>query len=376
MTGAKMTNSDKVTVELDDRAYDIHIGTGMIEGAGALIAPLLNRPRTVIVTDETVAPLHLKPLLASLSAENIDTETVMVPAGEASKSVAEFGRVCEALLEAGIERRDTIIALGGGVVGDLAGFVAAAVHRGINFVQIPTTLLSQVDSSVGGKTAINLPQGKNLVGAFHQPVMVLADTGVLDTLPDRQIKSGYAELVKYAFIDNRGFFDWLEDNAEAVLTQAGRARQQAIRQGCQSKADVVAADERESGARGLLNLGHTFGHAFEAAFGYSGDMLHGEAVAIGMALAFDLSVELGLAPQSDAEAAKAHLTRAGLPTGIASLSNRLPDAAGLVRLMGKDKKVVSGTKTLVLLRGLGQAYLTTEVDDKVLEGFLAEKLNP
>lgn len=375
-----MTNLSPVTkpvnVDLGSRAYDIHIGPGLIAGAGRLIGPFLRRPKTAIITDSNLAALHLDGLTAALAGEDIAVSTIVVPAGEASKSIAELGRVCEALIDAGIERRDTIIAFGGGVVGDLAGFAAACIHRGITFVQIPTTLLAQVDSSVGGKTGINLSHGKNLVGAFHQPALVLADTSVLDSLPDRQIRAGYAEVVKYAFIGDRQFFDWLETNGAAVLGQSGPEREHAIEQSCLSKAAIVAADERESGTRALLNLGHTFGHALEAAIGYTGELLHGEAVAIGTALAFDLSVRLGFAPQADADAAIAHLARAGLPTGISSLSNRLPKARDLVRLMGNDKKVVGGAKTLVLLRGLGEAFLTHDVSDKVLEDFLAYKLNP
>jgi 3-dehydroquinate synthase len=365
-----------VRVELGARAYDIHIGEGLVDRAGALIAPLLARPKTAIVTDEVVAGLHLDRLRGALAAAGIEADAVVVPGGEASKSVAEFGRVCEALLAAGIERRDTIVAFGGGVVGDLAGFAAAALHRGIDFVQIPTTLLAQVDSSVGGKTGINLPHGKNLVGAFHQPVLVLADTAILGTLPEREMKAGYAEVAKYAFLGDRGFFDWLEDSRDAVLSRDGPARAHAVRVSCLAKARIVADDERESGARGLLNLGHTFGHAFEAAVGYTGELLHGEAVAIGTSLAFDLSVRLGHCPAEDAAAVHRHLAGAGLPTGISTLSNRLPDAEGIVALMGRDKKVVSGTKTLVLARGIGEAFLSREVDDSVLKDFIAHGLTP
>ncbi len=365
-----------VRVDLGNRGYDIHIGPDLIEGAGGLIGPYLRRPKTAIVTDSNLADHHLSRLTASLADRNITVSAIILPAGEASKSFTELGRVCEALIDAGIERRDTIIAFGGGVVGDLAGFAAASIHRGIGFVQIPTTLLAQVDSSVGGKTGINLSHGKNLVGAFHQPSLVLADTGVLDSLPDREIRAGYAEVVKYALIDNRPFFDWLETNATAVLERSGAERAYAIRQSCLSKAAIVAADERENGARALLNLGHTFGHALEAAIGYTGELLHGEAVSIGTALAFDLSARLGFTSQAQADLVSAHLARAGLPTGISSLSNRLPNANGLLRLMGKDKKVVGGTKTLVLVRGIGEAFLTCDVNDKVLLDFLAVKLNP
>lgn len=373
---SEQTSSDLVRVELGNRGYDIHIGAGVLAKAGDLIAPYLSRPKTAIITDSHVEALHHEALTAALAAKGVESDTIVVAAGEASKSVAVFGRVCEQLLDAGIERQDTIIAFGGGVVGDLGGFAAAALHRGIKFVQIPTSLLAQVDSSVGGKTGINLPQGKNLVGAFHQPIAVLADTGVLDTLPTREKKAGYAEMVKYAFINDPEFFAWLETNQQKVLASAGPERDYAIAQSCRAKAQIVAEDEREGGRRALLNLGHTFCHAFEAAIGYTGELLHGEAVAMGTSLAFDLSVELGLAPAKDAEIAKAHLVRAGLQTGISNLSNRLPNAEKLVELMGKDKKVVGGTKTLVLVKGIGQAFLTREVDDQVLTKFLSAKLQP
>lgn len=374
------TDAAPLRVELGARAYEIHIGAGLLDRAGALISPMLARPKTAIVTDETVAALHLRQLEEALLAAGIASSSVVVPSGEASKSVAEFGRVCEALLAAGIERRDTIIALGGGVVGDLAGFAAASLHRGVAFVQVPTSLLAQVDSSVGGKTGINVAHGKNLIGAFHQPVLVLADIDVLGTLPARELRAGYAEIVKYAFLGNRGFYDWLEANRDAVLGGAGPALEHAVRESCLAKARIVAEDERESGARGLLNLGHTFGHALEAAAGYSGSLLHGEAVAIGMCLAFDLSARLGFCPADDAARVRRHLTGAGLPTEIsalaATLHNRLPDAAGIVELMGRDKKVSGGTKTLVLARGIGAAFLTRDVDDTVLKDFLGEALAP
>lgn len=376
MTEPMKSTTAPVHVDLGSRAYDIHIGPDLIDRAGDFIAPLLNRPHTAIITDANVERLHLERLKGSFAAKNITCHAIVVPAGEASKSVSEFGRVCEALLSAGIERRDTIIALGGGVVGDLAGFAAASVHRGIGFVQIPTSLLAQVDSSVGGKTGINLAHGKNLVGAFHQPALVLADTTALDTLPERELRAGYAEVVKYAFINDVGFFDWLETNADAVLTGAGDRREYAIRTSCEAKAAIVAEDEREGGVRAILNLGHTFGHAFEAAIGYTGELLHGEAVALGMVCAFNLSAELGYATAEDAECVRRHLQRVGLSTELSRLSSRLPDADGLVRLMGKDKKVVAGTKTLVLACGIGKSFLTCEVDDSVLTDFLARKLLP
>ncbi|MFV2093719.1 MAG: 3-dehydroquinate synthase, partial [Hyphomicrobiales bacterium] len=323
----------------------------------------------------------LSTLRAALTGAGIHVEEIIVPAGEASKSFAALELVCAELLARGTERGDTIIALGGGMVGDLAGFAAAVLHRGISFIQMPTTLLAQVDSSVGGKTGINCAHGKNLIGAFHQPLAVFADTCALATLPERELRAGYAEVVKYGLVGDAEFFHWLEAARDAILapgqqSDTSQALIRAIEKSCQAKAAIVAADEKEAGQRALLNLGHTFGHALEAACGYDGALLHGEAVSIGMCLAFELSVRLGFCPPGDADAARQHLGAAGLPTSPVRLGNRLPDAAGLVALMGRDKKVVSGAKSLVLVCRLGEAFITREVDDATLVEFLADRLAP
>jgi 3-dehydroquinate synthase len=362
-----------VRVELGARAYDIHIGPGLIANAGALIGPHLARKRTAVVTDETVAGLHLEPLREALAAAGIASSAVVVPPGEATKSLDRAGRVIDQLLEAGVERRDRIVALGGGVVGDLAGFAAAIVHRGIGLIQVPTTLLAQVDSSVGGKTGVNAARGKNLIGAFHQPAAVLADTSCLDTLPPREFAAGYAEIVKYGLIDDAGFFEWLAGSRQEIFGH-GPALTRAIETSCRAKARIVAADEREAGQRALLNLGHTFAHAIEVALGYSDRLRHGEAVAIGCCLAFALSARLGLCAAGDADRARDQFAAAGLPTGLGPLRSELPNAAGLLALMGRDKKVVDGRMTLVLARGIGRAFVTDEVDGAALAAFLEDSL--
>jgi len=350
-----------VRVALGPRSYDIHIGAGLIDSAGTLMKPLLTRPKTVIVCDEVVAGLPLARLRAALVASGIETAEIILPPGEQSKDFATLERLCDDLLAAGIERNDLIIAFGGGVIGDLAGFAAAVLRRGVGFVQVPTTLLAQVDSSVGGKTAINSKRGKNLIGAFHQPATVICDSALLDTLPDRQLRAGYAEVVKYGLISDRDFFDWLETNRAALFAGDPAARRHAIAVSCEAKAAIVAADEREAGVRALLNLGHTFGHAFEAATQYDGRVLHGEAVALGMAMAFRLSTALGLCATTVPERVATHLKAAGLPAHIRDLANDWPDAGNLVKIMGQDKKVVAGRLTLVLARGIGDAFLTRDV---------------
>jgi 3-dehydroquinate synthase len=285
-----------------------------------------------------------------------------------------FERVCDVLIAARIERGDVVVALGGGVVGDLAGFCAAAVRRGLDYVQVPTTLLAQVDSSVGGKTAINSRHGKNLIGAFHQPILVVADTALLDTLPPREFRAGYAEVAKYGLIADAGFFAWLEANADDVFAGRGGAREHAIAVSCRMKAEIVARDERETGDRALLNLGHTFGHAFEAAAAFSDRLLHGEAVALGMSLAFDFSARLGLVPPSEAERVKRHLGKAGLPTRIADVPGGVPGVDGLMDLMAQDKKVKRGRLTFILVHGIGKAYVAPDVDPAEVRAFLADKL--
>lgn len=365
-----------VRVALGPRSYDIHIGMGVIDQAGVLITAL-QRPsaptrRMPVIVDTAVAPLHLPALSASLAEAGFEPIVIEVPAGEASKSFGQLERVVDTILAAGIERSTLIVALGGGVVGDLAGFAAATVLRGIDFVQVPTTVLSQVDSSVGGKTGINSRHGKNLIGAFHQPRLVLADLNTLATLPKRERLAGYAEIVKYGAIDRPDFFDWLEANGQNALDGDNRAMASAIKVSCQSKAEIVAADETEAGRRSLLNLGHTFGHALEAELGYSGRMLHGEAVSIGMIMAFDLSVRLGLCPAEDAQRLRRHLTSVGLPTALPDHPDDGWQVDRLLSHMAKDKKVQDGRLTLVLVRGIGKAFLTREVDLSDLSAQLAE----
>ena len=351
--------TETVHVDLGARSYDIRIGAGLIDAAGELLSPLLAVPRAVIVTDETVAALHLPRLAASLDRAGIAHDEIRVPAGEASKSLERLGAVLDDLLALGIERSVTVIALGGGVIGDLAGFAAAIALRGLPYVQVPTTLLAQVDSAVGGKTGINSRHGKNLIGSFHQPRLVIADIAALDTLPPRQRRAGYAEIVKYGAIGDAPFFAWLEANGAAVLAGDPGRLTHAVRVSCRSKADIVAADEREAGRRALLNLGHTFGHALEAETGYGDALLHGEAVSIGMVLAFDLSVRLGRCPAADAERLRRHLAACGLPVA--------PPAGDwsvdrLMAHMARDKKVTGGRIAFVLARGLGRSYLAGDVD--------------
>jgi 3-dehydroquinate synthase len=362
-----------VNVGLGDRAYDIVIGRGIVSSLGARIAALKPGARLAIVTDENVAHAHLEGIEQQLAAAGITTSRIVVPPGEGSKSFASFERVCDALIEARIERNDLIIALGGGVVGDLAGYAAASVRRGLDFVQVPTTLLAQVDSSAGGKTGINSRHGKNLVGAFHQPILVIADTALLDTLPRRDFRAGYAEMAKFGLLGDAGFFAWLESNWQDVFA-GGPAREHAIAVACRGKAGVVARDERETGERALLNLGHTFGHAFEAAAGFSTKLLHGEAVSLGIACAFEFSARRGLLPQADAERAVRHLAAVGLPTHIRDVPAVRTDADALMTLIAQDKKVRRGKLTFILVRGIGQAFVASDVDPAEIRDFLAQKL--
>ncbi len=356
----------RVPVALGDRAYDILIGPDLVARAGEHCAPHIPKRRAIVVTDDAVAKLHLEPLVAALTGAGIDAPAVVVPAGEASKDFAEFGRLMERLLDRRPDRDTVLIALGGGVVGDLCGFAASVLLRGVDFIQVPTTLLAQVDSSVGGKTAINTRHGKNLVGTFYQPRLVLADTGVLDTLPRRELLAGYAEIAKYGLIDDEPFFAWLETNGQRVIDGDAQARTEAIARSCVSKARIVALDEREqAGVRDLLNLGHTFGHALEKETGYGGDLLHGEAVAIGMALAFDMSAALGLCTASDAKRVRAHLEAVGLPVSpltIRGSNVRGWDAARLVDHMRPDKKNRDGKLTFILARGIGQSFVRRGVE--------------
>lgn len=368
-----MTNRDgplTVKVALDDRAYDIFIGGALLTHAATYIAPLLPRPKLAIVTDTHVAPLHLKTLTDSLDAAGIAHDTFIVPAGEASKNVTQLETLCDWLLDQKIERNDCIIALGGGVIGDLTGFAAAILRRGTRFIQIPTTLLAQVDSSIGGKTAVNSSRGKNLIGAFHQPDLVLADMDVLATLPPREIGAGYAEIVKYGALGDAEFFDWLCANGQDVLALNSEATAHAVAESCKAKAAIVARDERESGDRALLNLGHTFGHAFEKLTGYGDALLHGEAVAYGMVLAFAYSAEVGLCSAEDAERLRAHIAECGLPARMQAVGNGVFDADALIEAMGQDKKVQAGKMRFILARALGESFIAEDVTPQTLRPFL------
>jgi 3-dehydroquinate synthase len=364
-----------VKVALGERGYPIIIGAGLAQEAATHIANAGAWRRCAVVTDETVAAHHLGTVQDSLQKAGLATDPVILPAGESTKSFAQLAPLCETLLERGIERRDAVIALGGGVIGDLAGFAASILRRGVALIQMPTTLLAQVDSSVGGKTGINTPQGKNLIGTFHQPRLVLADTDTLETLPAREIRAGYAEVVKYGLLGDAAFFAWLEDNGAAVLAGDTAARAYAIETSCRMKAEIVGADEREAGQRALLNLGHTFGHALEAWAGYSGDLLHGEAVAIGLALAFRLSEQKGLCPPGRTARIVAHLHEAGLPSRIRDIDrqgHRPPEPQALTAHMAQDKKVSGGQLTLVLARDIGAAFTTQDVTTAEIERLLAE----
>jgi 3-dehydroquinate synthase len=357
--------SERITVGLGDRAYDIHVGGGLLGRAGELLAPFVSKVGAQgvvpVVTDSHVAELHLPRLQESLRKAGIEARAVVMPPGEVSKSYAGLERLCGALLDLGVDRKGLVIALGGGVIGDLTGFAAGVLKRGVAFAQIPTTLLAQVDSSVGGKTAINAPQGKNLVGLFHQPRIVIADTVLLTTLPRRELLSGYAEVAKYGALGDATFFEWLESHGAKALAGDEAGMVKAVARSCQMKADIVARDERETGERALLNLGHTFGHALEAVCGFSDRLTHGEGVAIGMALAFRLSVKLGLCPGQDAERFVRHLKAVGLPAAIADIAGARPGAGELIRHMAHDKKVTDGKLTFILLRGLGTAFVTRDV---------------
>ncbi|TAU85537.1 3-dehydroquinate synthase [Rhizobium leguminosarum] len=362
-----------VHVPLGERAYDILIGPGLIARAGAEIASRLKGRKAAVVTDENVAPLYLKALVASLDEAGIASAKVVLPAGEKTKSFEHLITACDKVLEARVERNDYVIALGGGVIGDLSGFAAGIVRRGVRFVQVPTSLLSQVDSSVGGKTGINSRHGKNLIGVFHQPDLVLADTDVLNSLSAREFRAGYAEVAKYGLIDKPDFFAWLEANWKAVFT-GGSARIEAIAASCQAKADVVVADERENGQRALLNLGHTFGHALEAATGYdSSRLVHGEGVSIGMVLAHEFSARMNLASPDDARRVERHLKEVGLPTRMADIPGDLPPAETLMDAIAQDKKVKSGKLTFILTRGIGRSFVADDVPASEVISFLREK---
>jgi 3-dehydroquinate synthase len=361
-----------VDVALGDRGYPIQIAAGLLSNAAPLLGPLAPRGRMAVVTDENVARLHLPAFAQGLAAAGLAVDEIVLPAGEATKDWATLAQVTERMLQLGVERGDAVVALGGGVIGDLTGFAAAILRRGCRFVQVPTTLLAQVDSSVGGKTAINAAAGKNLVGAFHQPALVLIDPQVLATLPLRDLRAGYAEVVKYGLIGDADFFGWCEANAAALLAGDSKVQAEAIAVSCRAKAKVVVADERETGdIRALLNLGHTFGHAFEAEAGFSDRFLHGEGVALGMALAFDLSARRGLCPAEDARRVRAHLLTCGFTLSPRALGLDAP-AAVLLHHMRQDKKMKAGTLPFILARGIGQAFVARDVPLGEVEAFLSE----
>jgi 3-dehydroquinate synthase len=373
MPAAKKPKTEIVKVKLGKRSYDIVIGERLIAEAGKRIAKLKPGVAVAIVTDGNVAHHHLAALEQSLEAAKLRYRSVMLAPGEGTKSFGELQKVAEAILEARIERGDLVVALGGGVIGDLAGFAASVVRRGVGFVQIPTTLLAQVDSSVGGKTGINAPQGKNLIGAFHQPELVLADLSVLDTLPAREFRAGYAEVAKYGLINDAKFFEWLEKNWREVFA-GGAARKKAVATSCKAKAAIVARDERETGERALLNLGHTFGHALEAATGYSNRLLHGEGVALGMVLAFKLSAKLKLCKPAEVTRVVRHLDNAGLPVRLSQIPGALPGPESLLSLMMQDKKVSRGKLVFILTRGIGKAFIAKNVEEKTVLALLTEAL--
>ncbi len=362
-----------VDVALAGRAYDIVIGRGLIASLGRRVADLRPGARVAIVTDDNVAKQHLAAAEASFAQAGIATSRIVVPAGEPSKCYPVFEQVCEDIIAARIERGDLVVALGGGVIGDLAGFAASAVRRGVDYVQVPTTLLSQVDSSVGGKTAINSRHGKNLVGAFHQPILVVADTALLDTLPLRIMRAGYAEVAKYGLLGDADFFTWLEANWNDVFAGTP-AREHAVAVSCRMKAQIVARDERETGDRALLNLGHTFGHALEAAAGFSDRLYHGEAISIGMVLAFAFSARRGLCSPADAERVVQHFRAVGLPTRISDIPGERPDSNRLIELIGQDKKVKRGRLTFILVHGIGRSFIAPDVDVADVSEFLQEQL--
>jgi 3-dehydroquinate synthase len=367
-------SESRLRVALGERSYDIVVGSGLLRQAGALMAPVLRQKRAIIVTDENVAPLHLKALEAGLDAAAIAHDRIVLPPGERTKDFAHFQTLAEDILALGIERRSALVALGGGVIGDLTGFAAATLLRGIDYVQVPTTLLAQVDSSVGGKTAIDTIHGKNLVGAFYQPVLVLADMDTLATLPRRELLAGYAEVVKYGLIRDPQFFAWLEERGPGLVAGDKAAQREAVLRSCAAKADVVSRDEREEGERALLNFGHTFGHALEAETGFGEVLLHGEAVALGMRLAFDFSVRAGLCPAEAAARVRRHYDAVGLPASLAAVANgRRFSADALLARMRRDKKVRNARLTLILTRGIGEAFISPDIDERQVRDFLMDE---
>jgi 3-dehydroquinate synthase len=365
-------NTRTIRVDLGVRSYDIAIGPGLIEDAGTLLAERLGERRAIIITDTNVGPIYAERLEAALGRAGHRTRTITIAAGEASKSYAQLEDLLEDLIGGGLERGSVLIALGGGVIGDLTGFAASIALRGVEFVQIPTSLLAQVDSSVGGKTAINSRQGKNLVGTFYQPRLVIADTDTLKTLPAQEMRAGYAEVAKYGLLGDAAFFEWLETNAAAILGGDAAAQIHAIERACEMKAEIVNQDERETGRRALLNLGHTFAHALEAETGYGTGLLHGEAVSIGMVLAFELSARMGLCTPAEASRVRDHLDAAGLPTGFPAHPGTGWDTDTLLAHMGRDKKVQEGRLTFILANGIGNTFVTNEVAVDEVSRLLSE----
>ena len=361
-----MNEHQTVRVDLGPRSYDVLVGEGLLAESGRHVKPVLKQDRVFVVTDENVAPLHLEILERSLGDAGVACESLILPAGDQTKSFEHLQKLTDALLSRNIERASTVVALGGGVIGDLAGFAASITLRGVDYVQIPTTLLAQVDSSVGGKTAINTAHGKNLIGMFHQPRLVLADVATLDSLPQREFLAGYAEVVKYGLINDPEFFGWLEGHGAALRDGNREGRIRAVVTSCRAKADIVAADEREAGQRALLNLGHTFGHALEAETGYGDMLLHGEAVAIGIVMAFDLSVRIGLCPAEDSARVHRHFAAIGLDTGLDHIQGVSWETRALLDHMGRDKKVRDGRMTFVLVEGIGRAFLSRDVAEEDL----------
>jgi 3-dehydroquinate synthase len=370
---AEVADVRTVNVPLGDRAYDVLIGPGLLARAGALIGARLGSARCAIVTDENVARFHLGTLETALKQDARHVGSIILPPGEKTKSFRELEPLCERLLVMGLERGDLVVALGGGVIGDLAGFAAAILRRGVRFVQIPTSLLAQVDSSVGGKTGIDTPQGKNLIGAFHQPGLVLADTDTLRTLPARELRAGYAEVAKYGLLGDAPFFDWLERNYKGVFALEPGPLTVAVETSVAAKAGVVSRDETEQGERALLNLGHTFGHAYEAWCGYSDRLLHGEAIAIGMCQAFRFSADLGHCDRASAERVAAHFAAVGLPTRMAAIPGDKPDVETMLKLMAQDKKVRHGRLTFILAKAIGEAFIARDVPADVVRAFLTSE---
>lgn len=368
-----MSKIETIPVGLGARAYTIEIGRGLLARAADYILPHLSRPKVAIVTDENLARLHLPTLLNSLATADIEADVITLPAGEATKSFTQLDDLCSQLLTLEIERHDIIIALGGGVIGDITGFAAAILRRGCRFIQIPTSLLAQVDSSVGGKTAINTPQGKNLIGAFHQPILVLADIDLLETLPLRELRAGYGEIVKYALLGDADFFDWLEVHGPALLAGDKQARKEAVCRSVQAKAHIVEEDEKEQGARALLNLGHTFGHALEALSGYSSKLLHGEAVALGCVLAFEFSAALNLCSPTAVNKVRTHFEKVGLAVKISEIEGLSGMAEQMLTAIYQDKKVSANRLVFILVRDIGKAFIAKDIAPTTLRAFLEQK---